>query len=112
MTRFAWLGPVSALSSALVALALVAVSCSEKKAELGESCGGYAKDPIGCASGLFCCQPDPRIADIPGTCVEQSDRAGVGEACGATTSACCASGSWCSVWDQEAGDGTCVADVN
>ena len=89
------------------------ISCAEEEvAELGEPCGGHARDPVGCVSDLFCCQPDPRIFDIPGTCVEPTDRSEVGEACGATTGACCASGAWCSVWDQDAGDGTCIAEVN
>ncbi|MFH2007991.1 MAG: hypothetical protein ABI333_15520 [bacterium] len=86
-------------------------ACSEEKAGLGESCGGHAKDPIGCVSDLFCCQPDPRIADIPGTCVEPEERSSAGAACGATSGLCCAPGMWCSVWDQVAGDGTCIADV-
>lgn len=91
-------------------LALSTASCVEEKAGLGEQCGGYTKDPIGCVTGLFCCQPDPRIFDIPGTCVQQQDRSSVGEACGATTASCCESGAFCSVYDQESGDGTCVAD--
>lgn len=107
MTRPARFVVVCLTSSMLIPT----LSCTEEKAELGESCGGHAKDPIGCVSGLLCCQPDPRIFDIPGTCVAPAEQSGVGEACGASTGSCCGSGSWCSIWNQESGDGTCVANV-
>lgn len=94
----------------LMVAAALGASCMEKKADLGETCGGFVPEPVGCLSGLACCQPDPRHPNIPGTCIKRSHLVAEGEPCGVTAGTCCASGTYCEVLDQESGDGTCVPD--
>ena len=75
---------------------------------LGDTCGGYTSQPRECVSQLTCCVPDPRIADDPGTCVQDSDLSQEGEVCGVTTGRCCAAPLHCEVQDPKVGDGVCV----
>ncbi len=74
----------------------------------GETCGGYTSQPRECGGPNTCCQPDPRIADKPGTCVRDNELAHETEACGVTSGRCCASPTHCEVHDHNAGDGVCV----
>lgn len=78
---------------ALVACSSTSSSSNVSTATLaeGESCGGYTARPSpACATGLTCCDPDPRVADRAGVCVKESTLARTGEACGPSVGRCCA----------------------
>ncbi len=77
----------------------------------GESCGGYTtyEDRRICDEGLTCCQPDIRVADVPGICVRAAALAGDGQQCGAMVGTCCASGMWCDTNGSMDGEGICLA---
>jgi hypothetical protein len=85
-------------------------ACQEE-AQLGEQCGGYSAHPIGCESDLFCCQPDPTIADIPGACIDPGDRGAFGVACGRSNGVCCGVGLYCEIGSSVTGDGSCLPYV-
>lgn len=73
-------------------------------ADAGQVCGGLAGDP--CPADLFCCHPDPRIADDLGMCTDKANLRDMGQECGVTSGACCAENLSCSINDST-GDGVC-----
>ncbi len=95
------------LGGALLLFAVV--SCGDvTEVGIGETCGGFTtiEDAVVCEAALFCCQPNPAIADAPGTCVASGDLGASGDPCGPASRVCCADGSACVDVDA-AGVGTC-----